>query len=112
RVLRGVTEDVDSVVEPVEQDAVGPEAGVDRYRLEQLQGLRVEHRDGRPAARESVARLRVDGRAVSLRVGRREDFANRIEVVEIEDGNPRGDSRPRGRRVSRRNGTHGTARDV
>ena len=91
-----MTEDVDAIVEAVEEDAVGARrADVDL--LDHLQRLRVEHRD-RAAAREPMARLRIDRDAVAAGVG---DFAHRRERVEVEDRDParrRGDGR---RRVGR-----------
>ena len=78
-------------------------------RLDHLHRLGVEHRKVRVAAREAVARFRVHDRAVAAAV---EDFAERLEGLEIEDSDAAG-RRLRGRRAVRgSDGAHGVARDV
>src|SRR5215467_625814 len=107
-----MAEDVDVIVESVEENAVGADARIDRNALEQLQRLRVEHRDLRAAAREAVPRLRIDRDTIALRVGRGRDLADRRQLVEIEYGDARGDRRTLGCGVGLWRGTDSAARDV
>ena len=83
RVLGRVAEDVDSLVERIEVDAVRL-CGARIDGLDERHGLGVKHRDGL-AAGEAMARLRVDRGAIASDTG---NLAGRFQGVEIEDGQP------------------------
>jgi hypothetical protein len=83
-ILRWMAEHVDTLVEAIEHDPVAQRIRrIDR--LDQLLRLGVEHRN-RPAAREAVARFRIDRGALPADPI---DFTNGFERVEVEHAEPR-----------------------
>ena len=90
RILRRMTEDVDSFIESVEDNPVR-RGGAHIDGLDQLHRFRVEHGD-RPAAGESMTGFRIDGSPVAADTL---DFTGRFERVEIEYRQACGDTRRR-----------------
>src|ERR1017187_7215264 len=108
RVLGGMAEDVNTPVERVEVDTVWPcRANIDA--LDQRHRLGVEHRNLGMIAGEAVIRLWINRSALAANSG---DFTERLQRVEVEDGQTCRNRRHLGGGVDGGHRWCGTARNV